>query len=180
MLVLIFSLAVMIRLSGLGLAILGFLIALVTADPECSPIFGSPDYSFCKELVNELFNNWPGEPGTDAYLHYFALPGVEFPSWVGRPSRRAKVTELPKFAGSGKSNAAERLRREILSVISAGQTPGCLMSLMPIRGLDGGISVDLGYYHSMSISARQLNRLCVNRGMGLKSGGFTHVGTLQS
>ena len=64
------------------------------------------------------------------------------------------------------------------------QVPGCMISLMPIRGIDGGISVDLGYYHSMATSAREMNRNCVG-GMYSngktrrfkKSGGFTHVGT---
>ena len=58
------------------------------------------------------------------------------------------------------------------------------MSLMPLRGIDGGILVDLGYYHAMAASAREMNRHCVNgiyrngkgRGYG-KMGGFTHVGT---
>lgn len=47
------------------------------------------------------------------------------------------------------------------------------MSLMPLRQSNGEVSVDVGYYYSMSRPGQELNFDCV-RSEG--QGGFTHVG----
>ncbi len=53
------------------------------------------------------------------------------------------------------------------------QEPECLMSLMPIRGNDGEVAVDIGNYYKMSPLAQLVSRDCVQR---RGEGGFTHVG----
>lgn len=133
-----------------------YIMILVIGDPICNDYFGRPTYNDCEELATELSGGWPGEePRPDRRLHLFSVPDAVIPSWVTPHSRNRRVT-LPKLATEG---------------------PGCKMSLMPLRQSNGEVSVDVGYYYSMSRPGQELNFDCV-RSEG--QGGFTHVGTTRS
>lgn len=147
---------------------------LIAADPICSDIFGHPSFNDCGELAVELFENWPGESERFrkvSYLKIFSLRGAAIPEWIGRNPRYNQV-DLPKFAGEGKSFHDHR-KLLCLQPGFVAKQGGCLMALMPLRGKDGQVAVDIASYNSMSRPAQLLGKQCIR---GKKEGGFTHVG----
>lgn len=145
------------------------------ADPICSSIFGSPNPNDCEDLAIDLLHGWPGEKEEKAgygIRHVFALPGSRIPSWIGAHASYRDVV-LPKFAEHGKLHPECELQSVLLTHWLSDKEPECLMSLMPNRGLDGEVAVDVSSYHLMSPFAQSLNHGCVR---GMRQGGFIHVG----
>lgn len=139
--------------------------------PLCSIDYGHPTYTDCLDLSYSLYNGWPGNAG-DTFDHYFSVRNAPIPDWAP-PSARSHRVPLRKLAKQGHFSCPTAP-----GWLTDSPTGNCIVSLTPIRMLDGSITSDTGRWDDIWLASHKAVTDCVHE--PLQMGGHIHVGTSKS